>query len=183
MQGHRIDAAPEPASRPPADGRQTRRDAARLSAVTSASPDARVLALGGPVSVLIRPQPCELPLLRDRVLAEIAAHDRNHPRPRPSDPRGELDQQERWMAARRAWQTMLDALDPNEPLELLWPTAYAHSVLHGALSDALAAVEDPGSDPEALLELADALDAARACLTTLIAYDAVDGGGLQDVDL
>jgi hypothetical protein len=154
------------------------------SPATSPCPGARVVGLGGPISVLIRPEACEAPLLRARLHAELAEHDRKRPEPSPLATAKELEEADEWMAERGAWEDMLLGLDGNSqtPVELLWPAAYACPVLIGALHDAVARLQNLPARPH-VPSLAEALDTARACLATWSAFQAIDNGGLQDVHL
>jgi hypothetical protein len=143
--------------------------------------DAKVVGLGAPISVLLRLEPCEAPLLRARVHAKILEHDSK----RPADAPTPWSEAEEWGAQRATLEDMLIGLDDDTatPIEVLWPTAYAYPVLYGALTDAVASVQQQRTEPDALPALISALDAARAILATWIAFDGVDGGGLQDVHL
>jgi hypothetical protein len=148
-------------------------------------PKARVVGLGAPASVLIRPEACEAPLLRARLRAELAQHDRKPcPEPGPLATAREREEADEWIAERGAWEDMLLGLDgySETPIELLWPTAYACPVLIGALRDAVAQLQDLPARPD-VPSLAEALDRARACLATWSAFEAIDNGGLQDVHL
>jgi hypothetical protein len=166
---------------PPARALEAERD--DRSPAISPCPGARVVGLGGPVSVLIRPEACEAPLLRARLHAELAEHDRKRPEPGPLAAAEELEEADEWMAQRGAWEDMLLGLDDNEtPTELLWPAAYACPVLIGALRDAVAQLQNLPARPD-VPSLAQALDTAHACLATWSAFEAIDNGGLQDVQL
>lgn len=137
----------------------------------------RVVGLGAPLSVLIRPTNCEIPLLAEEVRAALAEHDRH--RPPDETPAGDW-----WLEERGVWETMLAGLDaPTErEIELVWPTPYAHEVLFGALCRVLARLERPSTRVEAR-GLGEALETACACFATWQAFTAIDHGGLQDVRL
>jgi hypothetical protein len=177
-----------PACRVPLDVDRVRPLHAERSAVpaswSSLCPGERVVGLGAPVSVLIRPEACEAPLLRARLHAEIAEHDRKRPEPGPLATPRDLEEADAWRAARGAWEDMLLGLDAGNaaPIELLWPTAYACQVLIGALRDAVARLQDLPARPD-YVSVAEALDVARACLATWSAFEAIDHGGLQEVNL
>jgi hypothetical protein len=133
--------------------------------------------------VLIRPEACEAPLLRARLHAELAEHDQKRPETGPPAAEREHEEADEWIAQRATWEDMLLGLDDNEaPTELLWPAAYACPVLIGALRDAVAQLQDLPAHPD-VPSLAEALDTARACLATWSAFEAIDNGGLQDVQL
>ncbi len=89
-----------------------------------------------------------------------------------------------WLDQRGAWDDMLRGLDESRstPPELLWPSAHARPVLIGALRDAVAELRHVPTSSD-LTSLAKALDTARACLATWDAFQAIDNGGLQDVNL
>jgi hypothetical protein len=142
---------------------------------------ARVVGLGARISVFLRIDPREVPLLRARVLAMIARHDSERP-DKILIPGGDTDE---WVVRRATLEDMLAGLDGDVagPVELLWPTTYAYDVLRGAVIDALECLRRSDVQSRALPALAEALEAARACLATWIAFGAVEGGGLQNVDL
>ena len=147
---------------------------------------ARVVGLGAPVSVLLRPANCEVPLLAARVQRELDQHRRERPDLGPKETVRELMdvvELEHWEREHAEWERMLSCLDGDGPLELLWATAYAAPVLRGRLEDALATIRDPRVQADGLSVLAAALRAASECLATRCAFDAVDNGGLQDVRL
>jgi hypothetical protein len=86
-----------------------------------------------------------------------------------------------WGGERGAWKAMLTELnaDRGRPSELLWPTAYAHIVLFGALCEAAARVTPPRSTAD-VPSLTEALQTATGCLATWLAFAAVDTGGLPN---
>ncbi|WP_028057956.1 hypothetical protein [Candidatus Solirubrobacter pratensis] len=141
----------------------------------------KVLGLGAPISMFLRLDPRELPLLRARVRAKLAQHDSE----RPEGPLPPGSDSDRWVVLRATLEDMLAGIEDElaGPVELLWPTTYAHEILQGALIDALEPLQRVSIQPDALQALAEVLDTARACLATWIAFEAVDGGGLQNVDL
>jgi hypothetical protein len=184
MHPHRSGARGHRASIPdaPVNALETEQDV--RSPAISPCPGARVVGLGAPVSVLIRPEAREAPLLRAQLHAELAEHDRKRPEPGPLATARELEEADEWMTERGAWEEMLLGLDGNgeTPIELLWPAAYACPVLIGALRDAVAQLQDLPARPD-LPSLAEVLDTARACLATWSAFEAIENGGLQDVHL
>jgi hypothetical protein len=138
----------------------------------------RVIGLGAPVSVLIRPDPCEEPLLRAELSDRIAQHEAERPQVGDEPEGADLDTLQDWEAEHRAWQAMLDGVRAPDRLdvELLWPSPYAAPVLRGVAAAAAATYDKAPSDVGA----ARALESARA---TLRAFLAVDNGGLEEVSL
>jgi hypothetical protein len=113
------------------------------------------------------------------------AENAHHPRDLTSTRTETSNDPEQHSAERQAWEEMLAALDEDGDAgtEVLWPAAYAASVLRAAFSDALDAVVAASRDDDGLPSLAEAIYAAQALLATLRAFLAVDGGGLQQVAL
>ena len=138
----------------------------------------RVVGLGAPVSVVIRPDRRELPILSAVVTASMAEHEAERPVARVYPTRDDRSDLRQWEGEHQAWQAMLDSVArPGEgDVELLWPTTYAAPVLHAAVAAAERAQQATPDDAEA----ARTLESARA---TFEAFQAVDKGGLQDVHL
>ena len=177
MHPHRSDDAARGASPSPPGTADT---------IVAVLAQARVVGLGAPISVVIRPATCELPLLRARVQRELDEHRRERPDLGPKQTVRELVdvvELEHWEREHAEWERMLSSLDGDGPRELLWPTAYAAPVLRGTLEDALATIRDPRMQADGLPALATALHTASKCLATCRGFDAVDNGGLQDVRL
>lgn len=126
--------------------------------------------LGAPVSVRIRFEACEAPVVID-ALRDVLSSD--------SHPGGEDDY-------RRELRRMLEKVGksvPAEPFEVLWPSALAIGVLQGAFDHATRRTLDAVERPGQLAEVRAALDVMRASLQTLEDFLGVDNGGLQDVSL
>jgi hypothetical protein len=172
MHAHRIDAPPSVAPESVPGSRRPGDEPAGVEAVRP-----RVLGLGAPLSVLIRPSSREVPMLRRELHAQMARHAHERPRLGTSDA-GE------WSGERRVWEAMLAGVedDADTSIELIWPTAYVHPVLFGALREAAALVTAP-STPAQVGSFAEALKTAEACYATWQAFLAIDNGGLQDVVL
>jgi hypothetical protein len=178
MHPDRIDpAATNAASRPAPHHRAC--TACAHGARPQSGPGAHVVGLGAPVSVRIRLAPCEIALLREQIL----------PQRRPTPLRAihwdatSTPALEPQSAEDQAWEQMLVELDAadDEGISVLWPTAYAAPVLHGALADALDSVAHSRHGDVDLASVADALTTAQTLLETVRAFQTVDRGGLQEV--
>lgn len=129
----------------------------------------KVTGLGAPVSVGIRFEACEGPVviaaLRDELIAE-------------SDAGGDDDH-------RQELRRMLAEVDhtpgPAESFDVLWPSALALGVLRGALGHASRRALDAVERRAPLAEVRAALAVTGASLETLEDFLTVDNGGLQDV--
>ena len=77
---------------------------------------------------------------------------------------------------------MLGQLDDERDADvaLVWPTAYAAPVLHGAVAAAEAAVKTAPRGTATRQSLGAALESARVTLSDFLA---VDNGGLAEVNL
>jgi hypothetical protein len=133
----------------------------------------RVIGLGAPVSVQIRLRACEVPRLKaqvERLLDE--ARRSTSCAMKPSEPQV------------LAWEAMLDQLNgpwPDGEISVLWPSALAGCALREAAHDSLDAIDVPGDGTRELERVRRLVDEAAAALDTLLAFLAVDGGGLQEV--
>ena len=141
----------------------------------------RVIGLGAPVTVVIRAPRTDVPLLRGEVTRRLNEHDRNEPVIELHRRRARDDHEE-WRAQRTAWTDMLGQLDDERDADvaLVWPTAYAAPVLHGAVATAEAAVRTAPRGTATRQALGAALESARVTLSDFLA---VDNGGLAEVHL
>jgi hypothetical protein len=137
----------------------------------------RVIGLGAPLSVQIRVSACELPRLRaqvERLLDEARTSTSSAGIPPSAAPDSEV----------LAWEAMLDQLiDPaaQDEISVLWPSGLALSALREAAHDALDAIDVPGRGARELNCVRTVVREASAALDTLMAFIAVDGGGLQEI--
>jgi hypothetical protein len=122
-----------------------------------------------------------VPLLRGEITRRLSAHDRNEPVIELHRRRAR-DEHDEWRAQRTAWTDMLGQLDDERDadVELIWPTAYAAPVLHGAVAAAEAAVKTAPLGTAARRALRAVLESARVTLSDFLA---VDNGGLAEVNL
>ena len=141
----------------------------------------RVIGLGAPVTVVIRAPRSDVPLLRGEVTRRLNEHDRNEPVIELHRRRARDDHDE-WRAQRTAWTDMLGQIDDERDADvaLVWPTAYAAPVLHGAVVAAEAAVKTAPRGTATRQALGAALESARVTLSDFLA---VDNGGLAEVYL
>jgi hypothetical protein len=132
----------------------------------------KVLGRGAPLSLVVWLEQAEIPLLRDALHTELDLHAS---RRAGVGATGVGD----WEDEQRTLQEMLRSLERDgDPLEVCWPTEFAHGIFRRAV---LAAIEQVGKCPTAsdgLRQVEEALSAAQASLATWQAYEVVDWGGL-----
>jgi hypothetical protein len=147
----------------------------------------KVVALGAPVSVQIRVEPCEAPVIVDELRELIIVYETREAEARagiisePPDDEGCRDQ---FHELRQMLDEIVrDGEPPTEPIEVIWPAALAIDVLRGALYEAVERLRTAADDLKATVAIRDALRTVAACLDTWEAFGAIDNGGLQDVAL
>ncbi len=147
----------------------------------------KVIALGAPVSVQIRFQPCEAAVVVDELRAQVIAYETAEADARAGiggSPTGDEGRRDRVGELRQMLcEIERDGELPVEPFEVLWPAALAIDVLRGALREAAERLHASLNDLKATGAIRSALGVVAACLETLESFDAVDNGGLQDVSL
>jgi hypothetical protein len=77
----------------------------------------------------------------------------------------------------------LGDLGPHDEISVLWPSALAIHALRDAAHDALDAIDVPRKGAAELERVRTLVREASEALDTLLAFMAVDGGGLQEVAL
>jgi hypothetical protein len=145
----------------------------------------KVIALGAPVSVQIRFEPCEAAVVVDELRAQIIAYETAEADARVGiggSPPGDEGRRDRLGELRQMLgEIESDSELPAEPFEVLWPAALAIDVLRGALYEAAERLHTSLNDLKSTVAIRSALGIVAACLDTLESFDAVDSGGLQDV--
>jgi hypothetical protein len=133
------------------------------------------------VTVFIRAPRTDVPLLREEIGRRLEEHDQREPVIELHGRRAR-DEHDEWRAQRTAWTDMLGQLDDERgaDVELVWPTAYAAPVLHGAVAAAGAAVKAGPQGTATRASLGAALQSARVTLSDFLA---VDNGGLAEVNV
>jgi hypothetical protein len=142
----------------------------------------KVVGLGAPVSVRIRFDACELPIVKDALAVLIAADDALQPSVAAA-----VDSSSRATDDQRAeLRRMLDALGGDdraqvEAHEVVWPTSLAHGVVRNAARVAAERLREALDNASATDAIQPAARAFLACAETWSWFRAVDGGGLPDV--
>jgi hypothetical protein len=146
----------------------------------------KVVALGAPVSVQIRLESYEVPLIVDELRELIRVHETREAEVAAgtvNEPPADESQRAEYGELRRMLEEIACVTESPEPIEVIWPAALATEVLRGALHAAVDRLSDAADDIYATTAIRDALSAAAACLDTWEAFQAVDNGGLEDVAL
>jgi hypothetical protein len=142
----------------------------------------KVVGLGAPVSVRIRFDASELPIVKDALANLIAAND-----PHPLGIAASVDLPSRDTDDQHAeLRRMLDTLGRDdqpraEPREVVWPTSLAYGVVRDAARVAAERLREALADAGATEAIQSAAQAFLACAETWTWLQAVDSGGLQNV--
>jgi hypothetical protein len=141
-----------------------------------------VVGIGAPVSVRIRFDAPELPIVKDALARLTAADD-----PHPLGIAASVDVPTRGTDDQRAeLHRMLDTLGRDEqahaePREVIWPTSLAYGVVSDAARDSAERLREALGDPSATDAIQPAAQAFLACAETWTCLQAVDSGGLPNV--